>query len=101
MWEKIVDPGTIATVITLLLTVLGSFFGGKWLLKVKKLLKAAKEGGDVVGVLTRVTDLADKAGADNVYTKEEVTAIIEEVKRGGTEWKEFVAAFKDLIGQGK
>jgi len=90
------DGGTIAQIVTLILGVLGSVFGGRYLLRVKRVFKAVKEGSDLFGIMDKLGNLVEKAQADSVVTKEEMQAIVEELGKLKPEFEEFKAALKAI-----
>ena len=84
-----------ATIITVLLTVVGGVFGlGKY---IKGFMSAVSESFDVVRILSDISNMLEKILSDNVVSKDEITALKKEAKKIKVEVDQAKIAWKELF----
>ena len=85
MWDLIL------TSLPYILAALVLVLGGRWIVKVRKILKLIKEGSDVIDAGGELAGIADKALEDQDLSPEEIKQLGEGYKLLKKEWDEFKA----------
>lgn len=94
MPDMIMD--NVPTILTML-TVLAGFLGiGS---KVKKVFKVFTEFFDVTRVVADFLSKVEKYGEDKKWTQDEIDDLVVETNRFKKEWKEVLAAIKELTAK--
>ena len=89
------DLGLIATAITAILGIIGAVSTAV-LVYVRRVFNAIKESGDVLALLGKISLLADQAMSDNQLTKEEISAVVDNIKRIKPEVDEAISSWKAI-----
>lgn len=76
----------LGTIITLIITAAGTFFGGAWLFIKNKLTKVVKLGKSALDV----AETLESALADDKITTEEIAAIKKELAEVKVAWKDLI-----------